>query len=204
MKIICIGRNYINHTKEFGNEQPKELVVFMKPDTALLRNNEAFYIPSFTKQVDYECELVVRINKIGKNIEQKFAARYYNEIGLGIDFTARDLQKKLISDGLPWEKAKAFDKSAVISQFFISTEEFKDINNIDFKLERNNQIVQNGNSNDMIFSINEIVSEVSKYYTLKIGDLIYTGTPSGVSAVSIGDNLKGYLKDKLMFDFDIK
>ncbi len=204
MKIICIGRNYLSHVQELHNEAPKEPVIFMKPDTALLRNNEAFYIPSFSNEVHYECELVVRIHRIGKNIAKQFARRYYNEIGLGIDFTARDIQNDLRAKGLPWEKAKAFDKSAVIGSEFIPVEDFEDVNQIEFRLEKNGILMQAGNTADMLFSIDELIAEISKYYTLKIGDLIYTGTPKGVGAISIGDTFAGFVGDKKMFDFEVK
>ncbi len=204
MKIICIGRNYSEHVRELNNELPDEPVIFMKPDSALLRNNEAFYIPDFSQDVHYECELIVRINRLGKNIEPRFANRYYDEIGLGIDFTARDLQNKLKAKGLPWEKAKAFDRSAVISSEFIAKTELRDLNSIKFQLKKNGELVQNGDSAYMLFPIQELISQVSKYFTLKIGDLIYTGTPAGVGPVVIGDRLKGFLEDKKMFDFEVK
>lgn len=204
MKIICIGRNYSEHVRELNNELPDEPVVFMKPDSALLRNNEAFYIPDFSQDVHYECELIVRITRLGKNIEQRFASRYYDEIGLGIDFTARDLQNKLKEKGLPWEKAKAFDRSAVISSGFFEKNELPDLNSIKFQLKKNGQLVQNGDSAYMLFPIDELISQVSKYFTLKIGDLIYTGTPAGVGPVAIGDRLEGFLEGKKMFDFEVK
>tara|TARA_R110002050_G_scaffold88594_9_gene186982 strand:+ start:156 stop:770 length:615 start_codon:yes stop_codon:yes gene_type:complete len=204
MKIICIGRNYSEHVRELNNELPDEPVVFMKPDSALLRNNEAFYIPDFSQDVHYECELIVRITRLGKNIEQRFASRYYDEIGLGIDFTARDLQNKLKEKGLPWEKAKAFDRSAVISSGFFAKNELPDLNSIKFQLKKNGQLVQNGDSAYMLFPIDELISQVSKYFTLKIGDLIYTGTPAGVGPVAIGDRLEGFLEGKKMFDFEVK
>lgn len=204
MKILCIGRNYAEHAKELQNEVPDEPVVFTKPDTALLRNNNPFFIPDFASDFQHEVEVVVKINRLGKNIEERFADRYYEEVGLGIDFTARDLQNELRAKGLPWEKSKAFDGSAVISSKFISKDLLGKINNIDFRLDINGSTVQQGNTNDMIFSINQIIAHVSKYFTLKIGDLIYTGTPSGVGAVKIGDRLQGYLKKELMIDFLIK
>ncbi len=204
MKIICIGRNYSEHVRELNNELPDEPVVFMKTDSALLRNNEAFYIPDFSQDVHYECELIVRITRLGKNIERRFASRYYDEIGLGIDFTARDLQNKLKEKGLPWEKAKAFDRSAVISSGFLAKNELPDLNSIKFQLKKNGQLVQNGDSAYMLFPIDELISQVSKYFTLKIGDLIYTGTPAGVGPVAIGDRLEGFLEGKKMFDFEVK
>ncbi|MCW0482994.1 fumarylacetoacetate hydrolase family protein [Gaoshiqia sediminis] len=204
MKIICIGRNYSEHVRELNNDIPTEPVIFMKPDSALLRNNEPFYIPDFSKDVHYECELIVRINRLGKNIETRFANRYYDELGLGIDFTARDLQNQLKDKGLPWEKAKAFDRSAVISSEFVAKSELPDLNAIRFQLKKNGETVQNGDSSFMLFPIDELISQVSKYFTLKIGDLIYTGTPAGVGPVAIGDRLEGFLEGKKMFDFEVK
>lgn len=204
MKIICIGRNYTEHARELNNEIPSEPVFFMKPDSALLRNNNPFYIPDWTNEVHHEIELVIRINRLGKNIEKRFAHRYYSEIGLGIDFTARDVQRKLKEKGLPWEKAKAFDQSAVLSGAFLPVSVFPDPEAIHFKLNVNNSTVQYGHSGLMIFGFEEIIAHVSKYVTLKIGDLIYTGTPAGVGAVEIGDHLEGYLEDKKLLDFMIK
>ncbi|RIH65931.1 FAA hydrolase family protein [Mariniphaga sediminis] len=204
MKIICIGRNYVAHAEELNNEVPEEPVFFMKPDSALLRNNDPFYIPEWTKEVHHEIELVLRICRLGKNIEKRFAHRYYDEIGLGVDFTARDVQNELKKKGLPWEKAKAFDRAAVISSTFLPVPVFPDPEAIRFKLNINNRSVQEGNSGLMIFGFDEIVSHVSKYMTLKIGDLIYTGTPAGVGQVKIGDHLEGYLEDKKLLDFKIK
>jgi len=204
MKIICIGRNYVAHAQELDNDVPHEPVFFMKPDSALLRNNDPFYIPDWTSEVHHEIELVIRINRIGKNIEQRFAHRYYDEIGLGIDFTARDVQKELKQKGLPWEKAKAFDQAAVIGSTFLPVSIFPDPESIRFSLQINGSIVQEGNSELMIFGFEEIISHVSKYMTLKIGDLIYTGTPAGVGAVKIGDHLEGYLENKKLLDFRIK
>lgn len=204
MKIICIGRNYVAHAAELNNEVPEEPVFFMKPDSALLRNNDPFYIPEWTKEVHHEIELVLRICRLGKNIEKRFAHRYYDEIGLGVDFTARDVQNELKKKGLPWEKAKAFDRAAVISSTFLPVPVFPDPEAIRFKLNINNRSVQEGNSGLMIFGFDEIVSHVSKYMTLKIGDLIYTGTPAGVGQVKIGDHLEGYLEDKKLLDFKIK
>ncbi len=204
MKIICIGRNFADHTKELGNEQPSDPVVFLKPDTALLRNNDPFFIPDFSNEVHHEVEVVVKINRLGKNIQPKFAHKYYDEIGLGIDFTARDLQFALRDKGLPWEKAKAFDSSAAISKKFINKNELGDLNNLDFHLEINGKKVQKGNTNQMIFNIEELICYVSKYFTLKIGDLIYTGTPAGVGKVSINDELTGFIGETKMFDFKVK
>lgn len=204
MKIICIGRNYVAHAKELGNDIPEEPVIFMKPDSALLRNNDPFYIPDWSNDVHYELELVVRINRLGKSIERQFSNRYYSEVGLGIDFTARDLQNKLKDKGLPWEKAKAFDRSAVISNEFLEVADLPNPASIKFQLKLNGEVVQNGDSALMIFPIDELISQVSKYFTLKIGDLIYTGTPAGVGPVKIGDRLEGFLEDRKMFDFVVK
>lgn len=204
MKIICIGRNYVAHAKELNNEVPDEPVFFMKPDSALLRNNDPFYLPGWTNDVHHEIELVLKIKRLGKNIEKRFAHRYYDEIGLGIDFTARDVQQKLKEKGLPWEKAKAFDQSAVLGNTFIDKNEFPDLKNISFRLLKNGNLVQDGNSSLMIFDFDEIISQISRYITLKIGDLIYTGTPAGVGAVGIGDRLEGFLDERKLFDFEIK
>lgn len=204
MKIVCIGRNYVDHAKELNNAVPEEPVFFMKPDSSLLRNNDPFYLPEWTREVHHEIELVIKITRLGKNIEKRFAHRYYDEIGLGIDFTARDIQNKLKDKGLPWEKAKAFDQAAVLSNIFIDKTVFPDPENIGFKLNINGKPVQKGTSELMIFSFDEIISHVSKYVTLKIGDLIYTGTPAGVGPVKIGDHLEGYLEDKKLLDFMIK
>ncbi len=203
MKILCIGRNYVKHIEELNNQVPSEPVIFAKTDSALLLKNKPFFIPDFAKEFHHEAELVVKINRTGKNIAAQFAHRYYNEVALGIDFTARDLQSELKSKGLPWEKAKAFDGSAVLSRF-ISKEKFADVQNINFHLERNGETVQQGNTGHMIFPIDQIIEHVSQYFTLKIGDLIYTGTPAGVGPVAINDRLKGYIEEELMFDFLVK
>ena len=204
MKIFCIGRNYEAHAKELENPLPEEVIVFMKPDSALLRNNAPFYIPDFSQEIHYETEIIVRINRLGKGIDEKFANRYFNEIGLGIDFTARDLQNELRKKGLPWEKCKGFDNSAVISDF-VNIENFQnDIFSLPFHLEINGEIRQKGNTKDMIFNINKIISELSKFFTLKTGDIIFTGTPAGVSRVETGDRLKGFIEEKCFFDFLIK
>ena len=184
MKIIAIGQNYREHNKELNNENPTEPVVFMKPDSAILRNNKPFYIPDFSEEIHYETEIIIKINRIGKNIAYKFAHRYYSEIGLGVDFTARDLQQKLKKEGKPWEICKAFDGSAVIGNF-IPVEQIDDIQNIEFHLDINGETVQKGNTADMIFPVNELIAYVSKFFTLKIGDLIFTGTPAGVGKVKI-------------------
>jgi 2-keto-4-pentenoate hydratase/2-oxohepta-3-ene-1,7-dioic acid hydratase in catechol pathway len=202
MKILCVGRNYSEHAKELGNAVPENPVIFSKPDTALLKNNDAFYLPSFSNDVHHEVELVIKINKVGKKIQEKFARNYFSEIGLGIDFTARDVQSELKSKGLPWELAKAFDGSAPIGNFI--NMENMDLKNIDFSLQKNGQIVQKGNTAQMIFSFEQIVSFVSQYFTLKVGDLIYTGTPAGVSQVNIGDKLEGYIGNELMLTCNVK
>jgi len=204
MKIICIGKNYVAHVEELKTEIPDEPLFFMKPDSALLRNNDPFYLPDWSNDLHYEIELVIKINRIGKNIEKRFAHRYFDEIGLGIDFTARDIQYKLIEKGLPWEKAKAFDQSAVISSTFIEKTALQNSESIIFSLNKNGKTVQNGNSKLMIFGFEEIISHISKFVTLKIGDLIYTGTPAGVGPVAIGDHLEGFLEDKKLLDFMIK
>jgi 2-keto-4-pentenoate hydratase/2-oxohepta-3-ene-1,7-dioic acid hydratase in catechol pathway len=204
MKIICVGRNYVAHARELNNEVPGEPVLFMKPDSALLRNNDPFYIPDWSNDVHHEVELIIKINRLGKSIEWKFAHRYYTEVGLGIDFTARDVQNALKDKGLPWEKSKAFDHSAVISSEFVPIESLPDRNAIHFRLDVNGKTVQVGDSSLMIFPVDEIIAQVSRYFTLKIGDLIYTGTPAGVGPVKIGDRLEGYLEEKKMFDFLVK
>jgi len=203
MKIFAIGQNYVEHNKELNSKNPTEPVVFMKPDTALLKNNKPFFIPDFTEELHYETELIVKFNRLGKNIDDVFSPRYYAEIGLGVDFTARDLQRKLKAEGKPWEISKAFDNSAVIGNFLPVTE-FDDIQNIRFRLDINGKTVQDGNSSEMIFPINELVAYVSRFFTIKIGDILFTGTPVGVGKVAIGDRLEGYIFDKKMFDFYIK
>ena len=192
MKIICIGRNYPQHAQELGNEKPKSPVVFIKPDTAILQKRHPFFIPAFSEEIHYEVEVVVKINRIGKYIEEEFAHKYYQEIGLGIDFTARDLQNSLKEKGLPWEKSKAFDGSALIGKFF-DKEHFPDLNDLKFKLVKNCVKVQEGNTSEMLWSIDALVAEVSRYFTLKIGDVIFTGTPAGVGPIKENDVLEGYL-----------
>jgi 2-keto-4-pentenoate hydratase/2-oxohepta-3-ene-1,7-dioic acid hydratase in catechol pathway len=203
MKIFAIGQNYIEHNKELNSKNPSEPVVFMKPDTALLKNNKPFFIPDFTTELHYETELIIKFNRLGKNIDAIFSNRYYAEIGLGVDFTARDLQRKLKAEGKPWEISKGFDNSAAIGNFLPVTE-FESIQNIIFRLDLNGKTVQIGNSSEMIFNINELVAYVSRFFTIKIGDLLFTGTPAGVGKVTIGDRLEGYIFDKKMFDFYIK
>ena len=202
MKIICIGRNYSEHIKELNNETPDEPVIFIKPDSALLRNNAPFFIPDFSNDIHHEVELVIKINKLGKHIPAEFAKDYYTEIGLGIDFTARDVQTKLKKKGLPWEKAKGFDHSAVISKFIpIQNYNLSDLN---FSLTKNDILVQEGNTKQMIHNIDEIIAHVSQYFTLKIGDYIFTGTPSGVGNINTNDHLVGKIEDQVMFDFRVK
>jgi len=203
MKILAIGQNYVEHNKELNSKNPSEPVVFMKPDTALLKNNKPFFIPDFTDELNYETELIVKINRLGKNIAKKYAHRYYAEIGLGVDFTARDIQRKLKSNGHPWEISKAFDNSAVIGHF-IPVSEISDVQNIEFHLDINGKTVQQGNSKDMIFPVDELIAYTSKFFTLKIGDILFTGTPVGVGKVQVGDRLEGYIFDQKMFDFKIK
>ena len=202
MKILCVGRNYSEHAKELGNAVPENPVIFSKPDTALLKNGEPFYHPDFSSDIHHEVELVIKISKMGKKIQPKFARNYFNEIGLGIDFTARDTQSKLKEKGLPWELAKAFDGSAPIGDFL--NVEGKDLTDINFGLKKNGEMVQQGNTSQMLFSFEEIVSFVSQYFTLKVGDLIYTGTPAGVGKISIGDTLEGFIENKLMLTCLIK
>ena len=204
MKIICIGKNYLKHVKEFDGKVPEELCFFMKPDTSLLKNNEDFYLPDFSNDMHHEVELVVKIDKAGKNIQEKFAHKYYSKISIGIDFTARDLQMKLKANGLPWEKAKAFDSAAPIAPIFLPVTAFNDLNNINFHLNINGKTVQQGNSGDMIYKIDAIIAEVSRYITLKTGDLIYTGTPEGVGAVKIGDRLQAHIENQCLLDFTVK
>ncbi|ATL44921.1 fumarylacetoacetate hydrolase family protein [Elizabethkingia sp. HX WHF] len=200
MKIICVGRNYTEHAKELKNEIPTEPVLFIKPDTSVLKGSD-FYIPEFSNDIHYELELVIKISKGGKYIQEENAAKHYEQIGLGIDFTARDLQSKLKEKGLPWEKAKGFDGSAVLSDFFpvenFNTEE------IHFELKKNNQTVQEGNSKDMIFDINKLIANISQYFTLRVGDLIFTGTPAGVGKVEENDILDAYLENEKLFSVKV-
>ncbi|GGE25734.1 MULTISPECIES: fumarylacetoacetate hydrolase family protein [Sphingobacterium] len=203
MKIIAVGRNYIDHAKELNNPVPEKPVIFLKPDTAVLKDNKDFYYPEFSKDVHFEVELVLRVCNEGKHVSKKFAHKYYDAIGLGIDFTARDLQSELKSKGLPWELAKAFDHSAVVGEF-IPKENIENLENINFSLLKNEETVQQGNSADMIFDFDSLITFVSKYITLRKGDLIYTGTPAGVGPIQIGDKLEGFLEDKSMFTCQIK
>jgi len=201
MKIICIGRNYIEHARELNNPVPKEPVFFMKPDSAIIRNNKPFFLPDFSKEVHHEIELVLKIDRLGKGIDEQFAHRYYHEIGIGVDFTARDLQRIAKEKGLPWEKAKAFDGSAPLGGF-LAKEKLPDP--ILFRLEINGKTVQEGSTADLIFSFDKIIAYVSRYITLRTGDLIFTGTPAGVGPVQRSDHLRGYIGDQLLLDFVVK
>lgn len=203
MKLICIGRNYSNHIAELQNEKPTEPVVFLKPDTAILLKKQPFFIPDFSKNVQHEVEVLVKINRVGKYIAPEFAHKYYDQIGLGIDFTARDLQQTLKQKGLPWEKAKAFDGSAVIGKW-VSKRQFENLNNMSFSLKKNDTIVQSGNTKDMLWNIDGIISYVSQFFTLKIGDIIFTGTPSGVGPVQANDSLSGYIEKEEFFNIKVK
>ena len=202
MKIICVGRNYIDHIKELSNQKPTEPVLFMKPDTSVLLKTFPFVIPDFSDDVHHEVEVLVKICKVGKSISPKFAHKYYNQIGLGVDFTARDVQSKLKEKGLPWEIAKGFDGATVIGEF-VNKDQFDNLQNISFQLMKNDEVVQNGNTQDMLWQIDELISYISQFFTLKIGDIIFTGTPSGVSKVNSGDTLEGFLEDKKMFGFKV-
>jgi 2-keto-4-pentenoate hydratase/2-oxohepta-3-ene-1,7-dioic acid hydratase in catechol pathway len=203
MKIICVGRNYAAHIDELENERPEDPVLFLKPDTAILLKKQPFFIPEFSDNVHHEVEILVRIKKIGKHIDRRFAHKYYDEIGLGIDFTARDLQSKLKEKGLPWEKAKAFDGSAVIGNF-LPKSNFETLDNINFKLLKNESIVQEGNTALMLWKIDELIEYISKYFTLKIGDIIFTGTPAGVAKVAAEDKLTGYIEKTEVFSIKVK
>lgn len=204
MKIICVGRNYTEHIAELKNEKPEDPVIFQKPDTSILLKKQPFFIPDFSNDVHYEVEVLVKIKKIGKHIQEKFAHKYYDEIGLGIDFTARDLQQKLKEKGLPWEKAKAFDGAAVVSDKWLNKSEFVNIDDLGFRLEKNDEVVQNGQTSHMLWKIDELIAYISTYFTLKIGDIIFTGTPAGVGKVAPEDRLTGFLEDKKMFSIKVK
>ena len=203
MKIICIGRNYAKHAKELKNSIPQEPLFFLKPETAIQPKGHPFFIPHFSNNIHYEVELVIKIDKNGKHIQEQFAHKYYSNIGLGIDFTARDIQEELKKKGLPWEKSKSFDGSAAISNQFLHKNDLN-LQNLNFHLKKNGNIVQRGNINEMIFNIDQIISFISKYFTLKIGDLIFTGTPSGVSNVKTGDLLEGYIEKIKVLEIKIK
>lgn len=202
MKIICVGRNYRKHAEELGNEVPEEPVLFMKADSSLMRQRDAFYIPDFSNDVHYEAEIVIRINRLGKRIQSKFAPKYYAQYTIGIDFTARDVQKKLKEKGLPWEKAKAFDSSAVCGDW-LDVDGF-DLTNLKFELTKNGEVVQSGNTKDMLYPINDLVEHASEYFTLKIGDLIFSGTPEGVGKVESGDVLEGFIEGKQILRVRVK
>ena len=203
MKIICIGRNYASHIEELQNERPTEPVVFMKPDSAVLLKQHPFVIPEFSQEIHHEIELIVKIIKVGKHIDAKFAHKYYDEISVGIDFTARDVQDQLKAKGLPWEKAKSFDGSAVIGEF-LPKKQFNSLENITFELTNNNKTVQKGNASLMLWKIDELISFVSQYFTLKIGDIVFTGTPEGVAVVKPEDVLEGFLEGNKLFSIKIK
>ena len=205
MKIIAVGMNYVAHCHELHADEklPEEPVIFMKPDSALLKDGKPFFIPDFSKQIDYETELVVRICRLGKNIAPRFAHRYYDAVTVGIDFTARDLQRKFRAEGKPWELCKGFDNSAVIGDF-VPVNRFKDVQNLDFRLDIDGNKVQQGNTHDMIFKIDDLIAYVSQFYTLKIGDLLYTGTPVGVGPVAVGQRLEGYLEGEKLLDFYVR
>lgn len=203
MKIFCVGRNYVAHAKELGNEVPTEPVIFMKPKSALLQPNAPFYYPEFTNELHYECEIVLRIGKNGKYIQEKQAGKYYNAITAGIDFTARDIQDELKKKGLPWEKAKAWDNSAVVGSWIDINPQIQK-NNINFCLYKNKELVQNGNTNLMLFNFDQIVSNISNYFSLNIGDLIFTGTPAGVGECVVGDILEGFIENDSLFELEVK
>ena len=203
MKIFCVGRNYSDHAKELNNDIPDEPVIFMKPKSALLQPHTPFYYPEFTNELHYECELVLRIAKNGKYIQEKFANKYYDAITTGIDFTARDIQNELKQKGLPWEKAKAWDNSAVIGKWQ-PLANIKDRNNINFSLQKNKEVVQQGNSADMLFDFDYIVSYISNFFSINIGDLIFTGTPAGVGEIVVGDEIEAFLEDQSMLTLDVK
>ena len=203
MKIICIGRNYTDHIKELANERPEDPVVFLKPDTSLVLKNQPFFIPPFSDDVHYEVEILVRINRIGKHIQQKFAHKYYDEIGLGIDFTARDLQAKLKAKGLPWEKAKAFDGAAVVGDW-VNKSELPHIDELQFEMTKNGTVVQQSSSALMLWKVDELIAYVSQFFTLKIGDIIFTGTPAGVGPVTENDVLEGSLEGRQLFSIKVK
>jgi len=203
MKLICIGRNYTEHIKELENEKPIDPVVFLKPDTSILLKKQPFFIPDFSNDIHHEVEILVKINRLGKHIDKKFAHKYYNEISLGIDFTARDLQTQLKDKGLPWEKAKAFDGAAVIGDW-LPKNELDDVDCLNFSLKKNNEIVQQGCTSNMLWKIDELIEYVSKYFTLKIGDIIFTGTPAGVGKIIANDKLKGFIENRQMFSITVK
>ena len=203
MKIICVGRNYKNHVNELNNIVPTEPIIFLKPDTSIILKKQPFFIPDFSNDIHYEVEVIVKINRVGKYISKEFAHKYYDKIGLGVDFTARDIQRNQKKFGLPWEKAKAFDGSALIGKWVNKTS-FDDINDINFSLMKNNELVQQGNTSQMLWDIDSIIAYVSSFFTLKIGDIIFTGTPAGVGAVKENDKLKGFINGDEFFDLKIR
>lgn len=203
MKIICIGRNYVEHAKELGNEVPEEPVIFMKPKNALIQANAPFYYPEFTNELHYECEIVLRISKNGRYVQERNAANFYNAISLGIDFTARDIQTECKKKGLPWEKAKAFDNSAAVGKFIEIGKDFN-AKNINFHFSKNGAIVQKGNSSQMIFSFDKLIANISKYFSLNIGDLVFTGTPAGVGECVVGDELEAFLEENSLLKLQVK
>lgn len=203
MKIICIGRNFLGHIKELNNKKNSSPVVFLKPETSIIKKNQPFFIPDFSHEIHHEVELIVKINRLGKSILPKFSHKYYDEISLGIDFTARDIQNDLKLNSLPWEKSKSFDGSALIGKW-VNKNKFNDVNDLNFHLMKNDKIVQKGNSSEMIWNIDELISEISKFFTLKIGDVIFTGTPKGVGKVNVNDHLSGHLDDDELFNVKIK
>lgn len=203
MKIVCIGRNYADHIEELNNERPDEPVVFIKPDTTIGQSNTPFYIPDFSSAIHHEIELIVRINRIGKHIQEEFASKYYDQISVGIDFTARDLQAQLKAKGLPWEKSKSFDGATVVGEWVDKTQ-FKNLQNLDFELTNNGKVVQKGNTAMMLYTIDQLIAYVSQYFTLKIGDVLFTGTPAGVAAVAQEDVLEGYLEGQRLFTQKVK
>lgn len=204
MKILCVGRNYGEHIKELANERPDSPVLFLKPETAKLHRDADFYIPEFSDDVHYEVELLVKVCKVGKYIQPEFAGKYYKEIGLGIDFTARDIQQKMKEKGLPWEKAKGFDGAAVIGEKWLKKSDIENLQDLGFSLRKNEEVVQAGSTKMMLWGIDELIAEISKYFTLKIGDVIFTGTPAGVGKVEIGDRLEGFIEEQSIFEVSIK
>lgn len=204
MKIICVARNYVEHIKELNHEKPENPLFFIKPDSALLQRGQPFFYPDFSAEIDYELELVVRINRLGKSIQSKFAHKYYSEVALGIDFTARDLQREAIIKGNPWTVSKGFDDSAVVSEFVPLVDIGKDIQNLNFELKKNGTTVQQGYTGDMLFAVDDLIAYISQYMTLKIGDYIFTGTPAGVGSIQIGDTLEGFMENRPMFSCRIK
>lgn len=203
MKIICIGRNYADHAREFNNDVPENPIFFLKPDTSVIIRNRPFFYPDFSQDIQYETEIVLKISRLGKNIDPRFAHRYYRELTVGIDFTARDLQRQCKENGWPWEIAKGFEGSAPLGKF-ISKDNFEDLRNLSFGLDLNQQVVQSGNTGDLVFSFEDLIAYVSRFFTLKMGDLIFTGTPAGVGPVKIGDRLSAYIHDKTLLDFRVK